>query len=102
MGDAFVAKINLDASQLVYSTFLGGTCGEQSLGIAVDSAGNTVVVGVTDSLDFPVTAGALQSKIGGNDTAEAVALDAQGQYLRHRLIIPDSTRSSSDSLGSER
>jgi uncharacterized protein (TIGR03437 family) len=104
LGDAFVSKINADGSQLAYSTFLGGTCGEQGLGIAVDSAGNAVVVGVTDSLDFPVTSSALQPKYtgasfsgflakltpqgslsfatylggAGNDTAEAVALDAQG------------------------
>ena len=37
LGDAFVSKINADTSQRVYSTFLGGTCGEQGLGIAVDS-----------------------------------------------------------------
>jgi uncharacterized protein (TIGR03437 family) len=104
LGDAFVAKINADTSHLVYSTFLGGTCGEQGLGIAVDPAGNAAVVGLTDSIDFPVTAGALQPKYtggafsgflatmtpqgslsyatflggAGDDTAEAVALDAQG------------------------
>ena len=104
LGDAFVVKIHTDTSQLVYSTFLGGTCGEQGLGIAVDSSGDAILVGVTDSPDFPVTAGALQPRyIGGafsgflakltpqgslayatflggagDDTAEAVAVDSQG------------------------
>ena len=106
-GDAFVTKINADATQLVYSTFLGGTCGEQGLGITADSSGNAIVVGVTNSSDFPVTAGALQSLGGstsvtgflaklaplgsltyatflggsGAATAEAIALDAQGNIF---------------------
>lgn len=38
---------------LVYSTFLGGSSDDFSSGIAVDSAGDAYMVGVTDSPDFP-------------------------------------------------
>lgn len=34
-------------------------------GIAVDPEGNAYVIGVTDSIDFPVTAGAFQKKFAG-------------------------------------
>ncbi len=37
-----------------YSTLLGGTGGEAAFGLAVDSAGNSYVTGVTTSADFPV------------------------------------------------
>ncbi len=49
---------------LIYSTYLGGKADENSTGIAVDSAGNAYVAGVTSSSDFPVTAGASQPRCG--------------------------------------
>lgn len=39
---------------LVYSTFLGGSDDDFSNGIAVDSAGDAFVIGITDSPDFPL------------------------------------------------
>ena len=38
----------------VYSTFLGGSQYSQPFGLAVDSNGNAVVTGYTQSTDFPV------------------------------------------------
>lgn len=43
---------------LVWSSFLGGGAGESINDIAVDANGNTVVVGSTDSSNFPTTVGA--------------------------------------------
>ena len=54
--DAFVAKINTGttgAGSLVYSTYLGGSCGEQGRAIAVDTSGSAYVTGQTFSTDFP-------------------------------------------------
>jgi hypothetical protein len=45
---------------LIYSTYLGGSVPETGNAIAVDSAGNAYVTGLTESIDFPVTAGAFQ------------------------------------------
>jgi hypothetical protein len=54
---------------LSYSTYLGGsgdeTGGNGMQNIAVDPAGNAYIAGVTDSSDFPVTAGAFQTKFAG-------------------------------------
>jgi hypothetical protein len=53
-GNAFVAKLSADGSSLIYSTYLGGTGGEdQATGIAVDPGGSAYVTGWTDSTDFP-------------------------------------------------
>jgi hypothetical protein len=49
---------------LAYSTFLGGSGGDGGAGIAVDSAGNVYVTGVTGSTDFP-TVGAVQPANNG-------------------------------------
>ncbi len=62
--DTFVTKINSAGSALVYSTFLGGSGGEQGWGIAVDGAGNAYVTGLTTSTDFPTTPGAFQTICG--------------------------------------
>ena len=43
--DAFVAKLNTAGSALTYSTFLGGTDLDDSLGIAIDGARNAYVTG---------------------------------------------------------
>src|SRR6267154_3700134 len=65
LSDAFVTRLNPTASGLVYSTYLGGTGGDQGLGIAVDGSCNAYVTGMTFSSDFPTTAGAFQPAFGG-------------------------------------
>ena len=54
--DGFLAKVDATGSQLVYSTYLGGSGSEQIYGLAVDGALSAYVVGETLSVDFPVTA----------------------------------------------
>src|SRR5262249_44078493 len=51
--DAFVSKLSLLGSSLIYSTYLGGTRTDVGRGIAVDALGNAYVTGYTLSLDFP-------------------------------------------------
>jgi hypothetical protein len=51
---AFVAKLNPDATKLVYATYLGGSTNDQAFGIAVDGSGNAYVAGETTSPDFPI------------------------------------------------
>lgn len=64
VSDAFVTKLNPTGTALVYSTFLGGLEDDSANGIAVHSSGEAVVVGQTGSGDFPVTAGAFQTRKG--------------------------------------
>ena len=52
---------------LDYSTYLGGTGGDVALGIAVDSAGNAIIGGMTNSSDFPVKNGASGGYRGSGD-----------------------------------
>ena len=66
-GDGFVAKLNPAGSQIVYATYLGGTLNDMPMGVAVDSSGNAVVVGSTNSSDFPTTADALFGQFRGRN-----------------------------------
>lgn len=64
-GDAFAAKINLDGTQLIYATYLGGSSNyEYAIGIAADGVGNAYVTGQTESFDFPTTQGAYDPSYG--------------------------------------
>ena len=60
---AFVTKINAAGTAFVFSTYLGGSDRDSGRGIAVDSASNAYVTGLTYSTDFPI-ANALQPKLG--------------------------------------
>lgn len=58
ISDAFAMKL-APTGVLSYFTYLGGSDSEQGSSIAVDSAGNSYVVGNTTSNDFPTTAEAI-------------------------------------------
>jgi Calx-beta domain/Carboxypeptidase regulatory-like domain/Beta-propeller repeat len=50
---------------LVYSTYLGGTFSDSVYAITVDESGNAYVTGNTYSTNFPITAGAFQTRTVG-------------------------------------
>ena len=67
-GDVFVAKIDPSkpaASQLVFSTFLGGSNSDFAYDLALDSQKNVWVVGDSSSPDFPYTSDAYFKPLGG-------------------------------------
>jgi hypothetical protein len=65
-GDAFVAKISPNGASLLACTYLGGSAGEGGEGIALDGTGNVYASGSTYSTNFPVSADAFQSHLGGS------------------------------------
>ncbi len=83
--NAFVTKINHSGS-LVYSTYLGGSGGDDGFGIAVDSAGNAYVTGYTDSTNFP-TANPLQATPGGNGDAFVSKINSSGTALSYSTYL---------------
>ena len=52
--DCFVAKIGPQGTNLIFSTYFGGTRDDVGLGLALDSATNIYVAGYTLSTNFPV------------------------------------------------
>ncbi|MDQ3009335.1 MAG: SBBP repeat-containing protein, partial [Acidobacteriota bacterium] len=65
--DAFVSKLNINGSQLVFSTYLGGASDDLGFGIALDSSGNAYVTGDTRSTDFNTKAPLQATNRGGLD-----------------------------------
>ena len=64
-GDAFVAKLDAAAANLVFSTYLGGTAPDVAYGIALDKDNNAYVTGSTQSAAFATTEGVVQPKYAG-------------------------------------
>jgi uncharacterized protein (TIGR03437 family) len=64
----YVAKLDPTGKPL-WATYVTGSYGAIAAGMAVDSAGNVIVAGTTNSSDYPVTPGAFQT----TDTASAPA-----------------------------
>ena len=92
--DAFVAKVNASGTELIYSTYLGGSNTDAGNGIAVDSTGNAYVVGTTSSSDFPVVptlGGALDNTLGGSQDAFVAKLDAAGTALTYSTYLGGSS-----------
>ncbi len=79
-GDAFVAEVNPQATELIYSTYLGGGSADSGQGIAVDLGGNAYVVGYTYSTNFP-TYNAYQGKNAGGVDAFITKLNKGGSTL---------------------
>jgi len=52
--DIFVSKVDKTGSRLLYSTYLGSKGWDENSGMAVDSSGAVIIVGNTNSDDFPV------------------------------------------------
>lgn len=81
--DLFAAKLDATGSTLLYATYLGGSGTEYGFALAIDAAGHMFITGNTDSPDFPVTSGALQTTFAGGGTvfgdAFVVELNPAGQ-----------------------
>jgi hypothetical protein len=63
--DVFVTKLNAAGSDLLYSTFLGGSGSDDVSDLALDADGNAAVMGSTHSTDFPTTPGAFDTDYNG-------------------------------------
>ncbi|HET7153678.1 MAG TPA: SBBP repeat-containing protein [Candidatus Kapabacteria bacterium] len=57
---AFIAKFD-HAGNRLWATYYGGSIGDEGIDVATDDNDNIIIVGNTESTDFPTTPGAFQS-----------------------------------------
>jgi uncharacterized protein (TIGR03437 family) len=57
-----IGKIDPTGTQLIYATYISGSLGAIPAAIAIDAAGNAIVAGSTNSIDYPTTPLAYQTE----------------------------------------
>lgn len=86
-GDAFIAKLNITGSSLLYSTFLGGDESERGYSIDIDDLGNAYVTGQTTSFDFPTTSGAFDTTFNARNDVFVAKLNPTGSALAYGTFL---------------
>jgi uncharacterized protein (TIGR03437 family) len=83
--DPFVAKLS-PTGQTLYSTTFAGSDFGIAWAIAIDSSGAAYVFGNTNSPDFPVTPGALQTTMQGQFQGFVAKLDPSGKIMYSTFV----------------
>lgn len=93
----FVTRLNASGTALVFSTYLGGSSGDDVVAIKVDPSGATTCLLSTYSSDFPTTTGAFETTNPTGNTAASAALtrlDSKGKTLLFSTFFSDPSGSS--------
>ncbi len=89
--DAFISKLNGSLTDLLASTYLGGSASEYLyVPLAIDPSGNVCVTGLTYSSDFPVTSGAYDTSYNGDGDAFISKLSGSLTNLLASTYLGDS------------
>lgn len=95
--DISISKFTSDGSQLIYSTYLGGSKQDSPHSLVVNSNNELIVFGTTSSLDYPTTINAFDRTFNGGDT---VIVDHVLQYEGTDIITSKFSSDGSNLLGS--
>ncbi|HEY3782446.1 MAG TPA: hypothetical protein VGL56_15295 [Fimbriimonadaceae bacterium] len=102
--NGFVAKLSADETTLLFGTYLGGSgapsdYGDLVLSVKLDSSGNAVLAGTTDSSDFPITSNAIQGQYNTPFfTGFLAMLSADGSTILYSSYLGGSDADTADSV----
>ncbi len=85
-GDAYVTGVSTDGTQLIMSTFFGGTGQDEGYQVAVDRLGNVYLAGGTESADLPVTSDAFQRT---NQNADGMVAKFNLETCNPTVVLAD-------------
>ncbi|MBL7930476.1 MAG: PKD domain-containing protein, partial [Bacteroidia bacterium] len=86
--DAIVAKLNSNLTQLLYSTYLGGSLNDCGNALIVNDQLEVFVTGGTCSSNFPTTTGAQSTTYNGGKTdGFIVHLNSAGNGILHSTFV---------------
>src|SRR5580765_223273 len=96
--DAFVMKFAPDGTRVAVTVF-GGGASEVAQGVAVDGAGNVIVLGATESTDFPLVNGLGRSREGNGGDIFIAKFDGSLTHLFFSTLIGGSQEETPVALG---
>lgn len=79
--DMGITKFSADGTQLLYSTYLGGSDNETPHSLVVDPQNNLVIYGVSYSANYPVAANAYDNSYNGSGDIVVTKLNSTGTSL---------------------
>jgi hypothetical protein len=79
--DVFVCRLNAAGSALDWLTLMGGSSRDAAIAVQLDSSGGIVLLGSTESADFPITNSAVQTNLLGGADLFVMRLSLDGQSL---------------------
>lgn len=88
--NVFIAKFNSQGSNLLFSTYIGGSAVDTTAGVAVDSGFNVIVAGNTSSPNFPAAGGFQTAPLSGSSGTHHVfvsKLDPSGSVLLYSTYL---------------
>ncbi|MGA1819482.1 MAG: SBBP repeat-containing protein, partial [Thermoplasmatota archaeon] len=86
--DLFVCKFDPTASNLLFSTYVGGESSEWPQNIALDGSNNIFVGGIVNGQGFPTTSAAMGSDYGGGDIDGFLfKMNPQGSGLTYSTYV---------------
>lgn len=91
--DAFVLKLDIANNRIVYASYLGGSSFDNGRRISVDTAGNSYIMGDTESTNFP-TASPLQPANGGGRDCFLAKIGPAGNTLLYSTYLGGSATES--------
>jgi ankyrin repeat protein len=96
--DGFFVKINPRDGKLLHSSLLGGGKSIGAMIVAIHQSGLLVLAGQTESMDFPVTPGALGSTLKGKSDLFVALFDPAARSLRHATLFGGTGNDVADAL----
>jgi hypothetical protein len=97
--EGFVVKLNPNAPEMVYGTFLGGSGNDAISDLALDGGDNVYLTGKTYSPNFPTTAGVFDRGYSGGEDVFVTKLDAFGTSLVYSTLLGGSLSNSANEAG---
>ncbi len=89
--DMGISKFSSDGTNLMYSTYIGGTGNETPHSIITNSLGELYILGATTSTDFPVSANAYQTTHNGGTQTTQIAIVFNGTDIVVAKLSADGT-----------
>lgn len=89
--DIFVVKLTRNGSNMLWSTFLGGTNIDESLAIAIDNQNNVYLTGMTYSNNFPITNSIFSQEYSGQKDGFITVLSSDGSQILSSTYIGGSS-----------
>lgn len=89
--DMGISKFSPDGTQLLYSTYIGGSGNETPNSIITNAQGELFILGITSSPNFPVLANAYQNHYNGGQTTTQIAIQFNGTDITVSRLNSDGT-----------